>query len=164
MNTPIKQAAQAVKASRTSYLTRIGRSLRSGLFHAVHITAWVAYFAWLLVPPIVWFSASPAHSHAATYWVGGIYLIAAGLMTWTGYIANRGFQRWNATGEAWAGWAAVAFALPVLFAPTLPFILLAAVPSMGNRGEGESARERRSRDYTFDPAYTGLTGNVFTRD
>ena len=156
MNPPNK-TAQAAKALHAPIHVRIGRVLRSALFNTVRIAAWVAYFFWLLVPPVMWFSASPAHSHTATYWVGGIYLIVVGLMTWSGYWARKGFQYWNARGEAWAGWGGLVFSLPVLFAPALPFVLLAAVPSMGN-GSGQSARERDPTGW--DPSYSFYSGNV----
>ena len=164
MNT-LNKTAQAAKVTHASILVRTGRALRYALFRTIHLTAWIAYFGWLLVPPVLWFSASPAHSHTATYWVGGIYIIAAGLMTWSGYIAHKGFQRWNATGEAWAGWYAVGFSLPVFLAPTLPLLGLIGLISMGPRSDdGESASDPRSRDYTVGSTYAGLIGNVYTRD
>jgi hypothetical protein len=137
MNTTMNKTAQAAKSTHASIPVRIGRALRTALFHTVHITAWVAYFAWLLVPPIMWFSATPAHSHTATYWMGGIYLIAVGLMTFAGFFARAGFLLWKTKDDLWAGWAGVGFSLPVIFAPVIPLALLAAVPSMGRGSDDD---------------------------
>jgi hypothetical protein len=126
MNT-LNKTGQAAKVTHASILVRTGRALRTALFYTVHMTAWVAYFAWLLVPPIVWFSANPAHSRTATYWVGAIYLADVGLMTWSGYITHVGFRRWSTRGEVWAGWYAVGFAILILLAPLLPLLGLFAL-------------------------------------
>lgn len=136
MNT-INKTAQAATGTHAPIHVRVGRAVRSALFHTVHLTAWIAYFAWLLVPPVMWFSASPAHSHTATYWMAAIYLIAAGLMTWSGYIARVGFKVWQRDGDTWAGWWACGFSLPVFLAPTLPLLGLIGLISTGPRSDDE---------------------------
>lgn len=161
-NTLHKTVGQAASHPVRAGITTIGRALRTALFHTVHIAAWVAYFGWLLVPPILWFSASPAHSHTATYWVGGIYLIAAIAMTWSGYYARKLFRLWMTRDDTVAGWLGVLAALPVLFAPALPFLLLMLLLNM-NETDGDEGVDRR-RNPILSPRYAGLAGNLYTRD
>ena len=160
MNT-LNKTAQAAKVTRAPILVRTGRALRYALFRTIHLTAWIAYFGWLLVPPVLWFSASPAHSHTATYWMAAIYLIAAGLMTWSGYIARAGFKVWQRDGDTWAGWWACGFSLPILIAPTLPLMGLIALLHNQTPTGGDGGQSARERDPTgWDPSYSYYSGNV----
>jgi len=157
-NTLNKTAVQAAHHPVRAGIHTIGRALRTALFHTVRIGAWIAYFGWLLVPPVLWLSASPAHSHTATYWVGGIYLISVIAMTWSGYYARKLFRLWMTRNDTVAGWLGVLAALPVLFAPVLPLLLLAVASNLGDGG-GETAEERDP--LIWDPAYSAYSGNVY---